>query len=134
MSSLTVGVPREIKTAEHRVAMTPDGVRELENHGVEVFVERGAGHDSAIADSDYEAAGATIVPTAADAWAQQMVVKVKEPQERSSRCSDPTSPCSPTCTSPRIPTSRRHSSQQAPPASPTRPCSSPTARFRCSHR
>ena len=81
MTALTVGVPREIKTAEHRVAMTPDGVRELENHGVEVFVERGAGHDSAIADSDYVAAGATIVPTAADAWSQQMVVKVKEPQE-----------------------------------------------------
>ena len=81
MASLTVGVPREIKTAEHRVAMTPDGVRELENHGVEVFVEQGAGQDSAIADRDYEAAGATIVPTAADAWSQQMVVKVKEPQE-----------------------------------------------------
>ena len=81
MSALTVGVPKEIKTAEHRVAMTPDGVRELENNGVEVFIEAGAGRDSAIADSDYVAAGATIVPGAEDAWAQQMVVKVKEPQE-----------------------------------------------------
>ncbi|HEX9258738.1 MAG TPA: alanine dehydrogenase [Acidimicrobiales bacterium] len=77
---LTVGVPKEIKTAEHRVAMTPDGVRELERHGVQVYVEAGAGEDSAITDAEYVAAGADIVPTAADAWAQQMVVKVKEPQ------------------------------------------------------
>ena len=77
---LTVGVPAEIKTAEHRVAMTLDGVRELERAGVSVFVEAGAGEGSAITDAEYQAAGATIVPTAADAWAQQMVVKVKEPQ------------------------------------------------------
>jgi alanine dehydrogenase len=76
----TVGVPREIKTAEHRVAMTPDGVRELERHGIDVFVETGAGEGASFADTDYAAAGATIVPTAADAWAQQMVVKVKEPK------------------------------------------------------
>jgi alanine dehydrogenase len=79
-SPLTVGVPKEIKTAEHRVALTPDGVRELERAGVAVFVQAGAGADSAIPDTDYVAAGATIVPTAADAWAQQLVVKVKEPQ------------------------------------------------------
>jgi alanine dehydrogenase len=78
--ALTVGVPKETKTAEHRVALTPDGVRELERHGVEVYVEAGAGVDSAVPDADYARAGATIVPTAADAWSQQMVVKVKEPQ------------------------------------------------------
>jgi alanine dehydrogenase len=78
--ALTVGVPKEIKTAEHRVALTPDGVRELERHGIDVYVETGAGVDSAIPDADYTRAGATILPTAADAWAQQMVVKVKEPQ------------------------------------------------------
>jgi len=77
---LTVGVPKETKTAEHRVALTPDGVRELERAGVSVFVETGAGADSAIPDSEYVAAGATVVPTAADAWSQQLVVKVKEPQ------------------------------------------------------
>jgi alanine dehydrogenase len=77
----TVGVPREVKTAEHRVAMTPDGVREFERHGVQVLVESGAGEGASITDDDYVAAGAEIVPTAADAWAQQMVVKVKEPQE-----------------------------------------------------
>jgi alanine dehydrogenase len=77
---LTVGVPKETKTAEHRVALTPDGVRELERHGVDVVVETGAGADSAIPDADFKRAGATIVPRAEDAWAQQMVVKVKEPQ------------------------------------------------------
>src|SRR5262245_43587828 len=77
---LTVGVPKEIKTAEHRVALTPDGVRELERAGVEVFVETGAGEGASIRDSDFVAAGASIVPTAADAWSQQMVVKVKEPK------------------------------------------------------
>ncbi|MFV0308975.1 MAG: alanine dehydrogenase [Desertimonas sp.] len=76
----TVGVPREIKTAEHRVAMTPDGVRELERHGINVFVETGAGEGASIADADYVAAGADIVPTAADAWSQEMVIKVKEPK------------------------------------------------------
>ena len=76
----TVGVPREVKTAEHRVAMTPDGVRELERHGIEVRVEAGAGEGASISDADYVAAGADIVPTAADAWAQDMVVKVKEPK------------------------------------------------------
>jgi alanine dehydrogenase len=75
----TVGIPRETKTAEHRVAMTPDGVREFERRGVQVYVETGAGEGASIHDADYVAAGATIVPTAADAWAQQMVVKVKEP-------------------------------------------------------
>lgn len=76
----TLGVPREIKTAEGRVSVTPDGVREFERHGIDVFVERGAGEGASISDADYVAAGATIVPTAADAWSQEMVVKVKEPK------------------------------------------------------
>ena len=76
----TVGVPKEIKTAEHRVAMTPDGVREFERHGIQVHIETGAGEGASFSDTDYVAAGATIVPTAADAWAQEMVVKVKEPK------------------------------------------------------
>ena len=76
----TVGVPREIKTAERRVALTPDGVRELERHGINVFVETGAGEGASFSDDDYRAAGADIVPSAADAWAQHLVVKVKEPQ------------------------------------------------------
>ncbi len=76
----TVGVPKEIKTAEHRIAITPDGVRELERHGINVYVETGAGQGASISDDDYRAVGADIVPTAADAWSQQMVIKVKEPK------------------------------------------------------
>ena len=76
----TVGVPRETKTAEGRVALTPDGVREFERLGINVYVETGAGDGASIPDADYVAAGADIVPTAADAWGQQMVVKVKEPR------------------------------------------------------
>ena len=77
----SIGVPREVKTAEGRVAMTPDGVRECERYGIAVYVETGAGDGASISDSDFVAAGATIVPTAADAWAQPMVVKVIEPKE-----------------------------------------------------
>lgn len=76
----TLGVPKEIKTSEGRVALTPDGVREFERAGVQVFVETNAGLGASIEDAHYVAAGATIVPSAADAWAQQMVVKVKEPK------------------------------------------------------
>jgi alanine dehydrogenase len=76
----TVGVPTEVKTAEHRVALTPDGVRELDARGIQVCIQAGAGVGASIMDEDYVAAGATIVPTAADAWAQEMVVKVKEPK------------------------------------------------------
>ena len=78
----TLGVPKETKTLEGRVALTPDGVREFERAGVEVFVETQAGTAASITDAEYTAAGATIVPTAADAWAQSMVVKVKEPTEK----------------------------------------------------
>ena len=78
----TLGVPKETKTLEGRVALTPDGVREFERAGVDVFVETQAGAAASISDAEYTAAGATIVPTAADAWAQSMVVKVKEPTEK----------------------------------------------------
>ena len=79
--ALVVGVPREVKNSEHRVAITPDGVRELSLHGIEILVESGAGANSAIADAEYTAAGAEIVPTAADVWERaELVCKVKEPQ------------------------------------------------------
>jgi alanine dehydrogenase len=77
---LSVGVPSEVKNSEHRVAITPDGVRELTEHGVEVRVQQGAGESSAIHDGEYQAAGAKIVPTAEDAWSAELVCKVKEPQ------------------------------------------------------
>jgi alanine dehydrogenase len=77
---MTVGVPRETKTAEHRVALTPEAVRELSARGVSVFVETHAGSGASISDEEYETAGAVIVESADEAWAQQLVVKVKEPQ------------------------------------------------------
>jgi alanine dehydrogenase len=78
---LVVGVPRETKDGEHRVAITPDGVHELASHGVTVLVEHDAGTDSAITDDEYRAAGAEIVADAADVWTRAgMVLKVKEPQ------------------------------------------------------
>lgn len=76
---MIIGVPKEIKTREYRVGMTPAGVRSLTARGHRVLVERGAGEGSGIKDAEYTAQGATIVPTAADAWAAQLVVKVKEP-------------------------------------------------------
>ena len=77
---MTVGVPRETKTAEHRVALTPEAVRELTSRGVSVSVETLAGAGASISDEQYEAAGASIVQTPDEAWAQHLVVKVKEPQ------------------------------------------------------
>jgi alanine dehydrogenase len=74
-----VGVPTEVKDSEARVAMTPDGVRELASRGHEVRVQRGAGEGSSITDDEYVAAGATLVDLE-DAWAADLVVKVKEPQ------------------------------------------------------
>ncbi len=76
---MIIGVPKEIKTREYRVGMTPAGVRSLTARGHKVLVEQGAGEGSGLKDSEYVAQGATIVATAADAWGAEMVVKVKEP-------------------------------------------------------
>lgn len=76
---MKIGVPKEIKNNENRVAMTPAGVVTLTSAGHEVFIEAGAGVGSSFSDEDYVAAGATIVGTAKEAWAQEMVMKVKEP-------------------------------------------------------
>jgi alanine dehydrogenase len=78
---LIVGIPREIKTEEHRVAITPIGVRELTDRGHQVVIEKDAGEGSTIHDAEFEAQGSTIVPTAADVFDQaDMILKVKEPQ------------------------------------------------------
>ncbi len=80
--SLVVGVPTEVKTDEFRVAVTPEGVRELEMHGVEVLVQAGAGAGSGLLDEAYRAAGAEIVATPGELWQRsQLVCKVKEPLE-----------------------------------------------------
>jgi len=75
-----VAVPREIKNHEYRVALTPAGVHELTSHGHDVYVEAGAGLGSSIADEEYLAAGAKILATADEVWAEgELVLKVKEP-------------------------------------------------------
>ncbi|MGH9021891.1 MAG: alanine dehydrogenase [Acidimicrobiia bacterium] len=79
---LTVGVPREVKPGEHRVALTPDGVAELAAHGVSVVVETGAGEDSAISDDEYLGAGAEVATNAAVWERAEIVCKVKEPQRQ----------------------------------------------------
>jgi alanine dehydrogenase len=76
---MRIGVPKEIKNNENRVAMTPAGVVNLVNFGHEVYIETGAGIGSSFTDEDYKAAGALIVQSAEEAWAQDMVMKVKEP-------------------------------------------------------
>lgn len=80
---MIVGVPREVKVAERRVGLKPPAVRELIGHGHGVIVEAGAGFGVGAADSDYEAAGARIVSSAADIFdSAEMIVKVKEPQPK----------------------------------------------------
>jgi alanine dehydrogenase len=77
---MIVGVPKEIKDNEYRVAMTPGGARQLVEAGHQVWVETSAGEGSGFPDAQYQEAGAKIVPTDSDAWGAQMVIKVKEPQ------------------------------------------------------
>ncbi len=77
---MKVGIPREVKNHEYRVAITPAGVKELVSHGHEVFVETDAGVGSSITNDEYVGAGAKILATADDVWAEgDLVLKVKEP-------------------------------------------------------
>ncbi|MBF9071156.1 alanine dehydrogenase [Streptacidiphilus fuscans] len=77
---MKVGIPREVKNHEYRVAITPSGVHELVRNGHEVFVENNAGAGSSIPNEEYVAAGATILDTADEVWATaDLLLKVKEP-------------------------------------------------------
>src|SRR4051812_19059828 len=77
---MRIGVPREIKNHEYRVALTPAGVHELVNRGHEVLIETGAGVGSSVPDVEFEAAGAKIVAQADEVWgAADLLLKVKEP-------------------------------------------------------
>jgi len=76
---MKIGCPRETKDHEYRVGLIPAAVRAYVNEGHEVFVQRGAGLGSGVTDEEYEAVGARLVEDAAEAWAADMVVKVKEP-------------------------------------------------------
>jgi alanine dehydrogenase len=78
---MNIGVPKEVKSDEYRVAMLPVGVEELVRRGHRVLVERHAGEGSGLPDEDYAEAGATMVETAAEVWGgADLIVKVKEPQ------------------------------------------------------
>jgi alanine dehydrogenase len=75
-----IGIPKEIKNHEYRVAITPAGVHELVTHGHEVVIEVGAGIGSSIPDTAYINAGALILDTADAVWeTADMILKVKEP-------------------------------------------------------
>lgn len=77
---MKVGIPREVKDNEFRVAITPAGVHELVRHGHQVVIERGAGVGSSIPDGEYIAAGGQILDTAGEVWAAaDLLLKVKEP-------------------------------------------------------
>jgi alanine dehydrogenase len=77
---MKIGVPKEVKNNEYRVALTPVGAHELVQRGHEVFVEKGAGAGSLIPDEEYAAEGATLLDSADDVWGTvDMVLKVKEP-------------------------------------------------------
>jgi len=77
---MKIGVPKEIKTNENRIALVPAGAEALAAAGHSVVVEQGAGLGSGFPDEAYRSAGAAILPTADDVWAQsEMIMKVKEP-------------------------------------------------------
>ena len=80
MGQVKVGIPREVKNHEYRVAITPSGVHEFVRAGHDVFVESGAGVGSSIPDEDYAAAGAKLLSSADEVWATgDLILKVKEP-------------------------------------------------------
>ena len=77
---MIIGVPKEVKNRENRVAAVPGGVEMLTSAGHKVLVQKSAGEGAGITDEEFEKAGATIVPEAADVWGQaEMIIKVKEP-------------------------------------------------------
>ncbi|MCU9602612.1 alanine dehydrogenase [Pallidibacillus thermolactis] len=79
---MIIGVPKEIKNNENRVALTPAGVVNLVNAGQTVIIESGAGLGSSFSDDEYRAAGAEIIESASEVWAKaDMIMKVKEPLE-----------------------------------------------------
>ena len=76
---MSIGLPKEIKDNEYRVAMTPGAVRQIADAGQRVLVQSGAGEGSGFADEEYQQAGARLVPGAQDAWMQTWSSKSKNP-------------------------------------------------------
>ena len=105
MKCLTVGVPSEVKTDEHRVAITPDGVIEMTHRGARVLVEAGAGVDSSITDDDYPRGRGDRAARPTCGRAPSSSSRSRSRRRRSSATCGPTWCCSRTSTSPRIPTS-----------------------------
>ena len=103
---MIVGIPKEVKDNEFRIAATPEGVRELVDAGQTVLIEEGAGLGSSLAEERYKRSGAQFVSSAEDVWRADMILKVKEPIAseyelmRRGR-SSPTSTSPPTPNSPR---------------------------------
>jgi len=82
ITTMIIGVPKEIKNNENRIALTPAGAAELVKHGHEVYVQAGGGSGSGFKDEDYIAAGAIMLPTIEDVYGiAEMIIKVKEPIE-----------------------------------------------------
>ena len=80
---MVIGVPKEIKTNENRVALTPAGALELTKRGHSVYIQSTAGEGSGFTDSEYQEAGAKILPTIEDVYGKaEMIIKVKEPIEK----------------------------------------------------
>ena len=133
---MKVGVPKEVKNHEYRVAITPIGVHELTAHGHEVFVQQGAGEGSSIHDEEYVAAGAKIVGDADEVWGiADMVLKVKEPiAEEYHRLRDDLTLFTYLHLAADKPLHRGAAQVQGDRVSPTRPSSSRRAAFRCSTR
>lgn len=78
---MKIGIPKEIKGSESRVAITPSGVILLKKSGHDVYIEQGAGIGSGFTDKQYTEVGAIVAETAKEVWSQEMVMKVKEPME-----------------------------------------------------
>ena len=77
---MIIGIPKEIKNNENRVALTPAGVAEFKKQGHPVYVQKGAGENSGFTDEAYKTAGAEILPTIEDVYSiAEMIIKVKEP-------------------------------------------------------
>jgi alanine dehydrogenase len=79
---MIIGVPKETKQGEFRVALTPAGASALRSEGHRVLIQKNAGEHAGFSDTDYRKAGAHLVPQAAGAWAADLVLKVKEPSEK----------------------------------------------------
>ena len=130
---MKVGIPREIKNHEYRVAITPAGVNELVRNGHQVFIERDAGVGSSIPNEDFVAAGAQILDTADDVWADGRPGAQGQGADRRGVPPDARGPDPVHLPAPgrRPATAPTRCSRPAPPRSPTRRCSCPTARCRC---